>query len=136
MCCELCVNTVYVWEVFGRTNGRSFRVGAYPPLNVWDDDNNLYVEAEVPGMELDELEIFVNGDDQLTIQGERKQPDGEERAWHRQERGYGKFARLIQLPSDVESEKVAAEYQDGVLLVTLPKKEEAKPRRIEVQTGS
>ena len=108
---------------------------SFPPLNLWEDDENLFVEAEIPGLELDDLEIFVNGGDQLTIQGERKQPVGEQGTWHRQECGYGKFSRMVQLPSDVNAESVAATFIDGVLTITLPKKEEAKPRRIEVKSS-
>lgn len=105
---------------------------AHPAINLWEDDDNLFVETEVPGLELGDLEIFVNGGDQLTIQGERKQPNGKIGSWHRQECSYGKFSRMVRLPSDVDADRVAAEFVDGVLSLTLPKKEEARPRRIEV----
>ena len=120
-------------RMLGHPNGQTFEAAGYPPLNLWENDDNLFVETEVPGMELDELEIFVNGDLQLTIQGERKAPTDVKGTWHRRERSYGKFARMIQLPTDVHAEGVVAEYADGVLRLTLPKKEEAKPRRIEVK---
>jgi HSP20 family protein len=114
---------------------RSGRVArpAFPPLNVWEDQNNLHVEAELPGLCLDDLEIYVNGDNQLIIKGERKQPELGEAAWHRQERGYGEFSRLVELPEQVEAEKVSANFKHGVLVVTLPKREEVKPRRITIQ---
>jgi HSP20 family protein len=107
----------------------------YPPLNLWEDDNNLYVEAELPELELTDLEIFVNGDNQLSIKGERKQPERENGTWHRQERGHGSFSRAGELPQYVDSDKVTAEFKHGVLTITLPKRKEAKARRIEVKAG-
>ena len=122
-------------RLFGRVgNGaRSLAASAYPPLNLWEDDNNLYVEAELPGFNLDDLEMFVTGENQLSIKGERKQPGLENGTWHRQERGYGAFGRLMELPTPVDSDQVSAEFKNGVLTVKLPKKAEAKPRRIEVK---
>lgn len=112
---------------------RRFNVSVYPPLNLWGDDNHLFVEAELPGFEFSELEITVTGDNQLSIKGERKEPELENGTWHRQERGHGSFNRMIELPEPVDSAKVAAEFKHGVLTITLPKKEEAKPRRIKVK---
>jgi HSP20 family protein len=122
-------------RLFGRyTNGgRDFSLSSYPPLNLWEDENNLYVEAELPGFSLDGLEMYVTGDNQLSIKGERKQPEPGKGTWHRQERGYGAFSRLLELPSAVAGDRVSAEFKSGVLTITLPKKEEAKPRRIEVK---
>jgi HSP20 family protein len=106
---------------------------SYPPLNLWEDENNFYVEAELPGMTLDKLEIFVLEGNQLTIQGERQPAADAKGTWHRQERGFGKFRRAVQLPSDVEADKVEARLEQGVLRVTLPKHEWARPRRITVK---
>ncbi len=117
----------------GMSRSLPFRVGAYPPVNLWEDDNNLYLEAELPGFELKDLEIYVTGNNQLTIQGERKQPELEAGTWHRQERGYGRFSRVLELPCNVDSDKVSAEFKHGVLTITLAKSEEMKPRRIEVK---
>ncbi len=124
-------------RLFGRyTNGaREFSTGGYPPLNLWEDENNLYVEAELPGFNLDNLEMYVTGENQLSIKGERKQPELEAGMWHRQERGYGAFSRLMELPGAVDSDQVSAEFKNGVLTIKLPKKEEAKPRRIEVKAS-
>ena len=119
----------------GMADSRRSAQSVYPPLNLWEDDDNLYVEAELPELELTDLEIFVDGDNQLSIKGERKQPEGENGTWHRQERGYGRFSRAGELPQYVDSEKVTAEFKHGVLTITLPKREEAKPRRIEVKAG-
>ena len=119
----------------GVNDPRRFAPSSYPPLNLWEDENNLYVEAELPDLELSDLEIVVDGDNQLSIKGEGKQPDLGKGTWHRQERGHGGFSRTDELPQYVDSDKVTAEFKYGVLTVTLPKRAEAKSRRIEVKTG-
>ena len=123
-------------RIFGRLGvpaGRLFPHRAHPALNMWEDDDCLYVEAELPGVEMDDLEIFVNGDNQLTVQGQRKKVGGEKGTWHRQERSFGPFSRVLDLPSYVKSDQVQAQLKLGVLTVRLPKREEAKPRRIQVR---
>jgi len=112
-----------------------FAPRVYPPLNLWEDDNNLYVEAELPELDLSDLEIVVNGDNQLSIKGERKQPQQEKGLWHLQERGQGSFSRMGELPQYVDSDKVTAELKHGVLTITLPKRQEVKARRIEVKAS-
>jgi len=112
---------------------RTFARGLYPPLNLWEDDSSLYVEAELPGFELNDLEIYVTGENQLSIKGERSQPELHNGTWHRQERIHNAFNRMIELPGAVDSDKVSAELKHGVLTVTLPKREAVKPRRIEVK---
>ncbi|MCM2370313.1 Hsp20/alpha crystallin family protein [Aporhodopirellula aestuarii] len=114
--------------------GGALSVGSFPALNVWGDDDNVYAEAELPGFCMDDVEIYVTGN-QLTIKGERKPPQREGGTWHRQERGYGKFSRMVELPGDIDSDSVSAEFKDGVLHVTLPKSEAVKPRRIEVKAS-
>jgi len=122
-----------MFDRFGLGDGMRQVAPSYPALNLWQDDDNLYVEAELPGMELNELEILATGDDQLTIKGRREAPSVEKGTWHRQERGYGDFSRILNLPHEVDPDKVEAEFKHGVLCVTLPKREEAKPRRITVK---
>ncbi|MCS7469989.1 Hsp20/alpha crystallin family protein [Stieleria sp. ICT_E10.1] len=122
-------------RLFSRgTNDSVMGVGSYPALNVWEDDDNLFAEAELPGFCLDDLEIYVTGN-QLTLKGERKPPEHGGGTWHRQERGYGKFSRTVELPGDIDSENVSAEFKNGVLNITLPKSEAVKPRRIEVKAS-
>lgn len=125
-------------RLFGRSGAgdgsRLFSQGVFPPLNLWEDNDYLFVEAELPGFELNELEITVSGDNQLSIKGERKQPEAKGGTWHRLERGYGTFSRLVELPEHVDPDKVVAEFKQGVLTIQLPKREEAKPRRIEVKS--
>ena len=118
----------------GNGAGGGMSVGTYPALNVWEDDDHLYTEAELPGFSLDDLEIYVTGK-QLTIKGERRPPENEGGTWHRQERGYGKFTRMVELPSELDGNKVSAEFENGVLLITLPKSDAVKPRRIEVKVN-
>jgi HSP20 family protein len=108
---------------------------SYPPVNVWDDDNHVYVEAELPGVPKDRLELFVHNGNELTLRGERSAPETSQGMWHRQERGLGRFSRIITLPAAVSADGVKAQLEQGVLTVTLAKAEEARPRRIPVQAG-
>jgi HSP20 family protein len=105
----------------------------FPAVNVWEDDENLFVEAEVPGLKAEHLDVTVVGDE-LTIKGQRPEEPETEAAYHRRERGVGSFTRVIRLTSEVEADKVQASLNDGVLLLTLPKAEDAKPRKIKVKT--
>ena len=105
---------------------------AYPAVNLWEDDSNIYVEAEVPGLSLEDLEIFVSGDE-VTIRGKRKAEERPGAVYHRQERPAGEFTRVITLPVEVQADNVEARLANGVLTVTLPKVEAARPRRIEVK---
>ena len=103
----------------------------FPALNMWEDDRNLYVEAELPGLRMDDLELLVSGGE-LTIKGERKQEsEGEDVTYHRRERGTGEFTRVVRLPVPVEADKVEGAFKAGVLTITLPKSESARMRRIE-----
>lgn len=124
-------------RLFGRyANGApGFPPSVYPPVNVWEDENSYFVEAELPGFRSEDLEMYVTSENQLSIKGERTPPKLEKGAWHRQERGYGSFSRLMDLPGAVDGGRVSAEFKAGVLTITLPKKEEAKPRRIEVKVS-
>jgi HSP20 family protein len=121
-------------RVFGRLGSDLARPNVFPPLNMWECDDNLYVEAELPGFELHDLEIYVTGGNQLSIAGERKQPEHQSGAWHRQERAFGKFRRAFELPYDVNSDAVSAKFCNGVLTLTMPKSEEVKPRRIQINS--
>ncbi len=106
----------------------------FPAINVWENGDNVYVEAEVPGLKSEHLEISVVGDE-LTLKGSRSAVDNESAAYHRRERGLGGFTRVVRLPSAVESNSVEAALSDGVLRLTLPKAEAAKPRKIHVRTA-
>ena len=108
---------------------------AYPPLSVWEDENTLYVEAEIPGMKLDDIGVSVADGDQLTIAGERHPTGLDRAAYLYQECGYGEFTRTITLPVEVNPDAVEAKYEAGVLTVALRKSEALKPRRIAVQAA-
>lgn len=108
-------------------------LGAFPAVNVWEEGDNVFVEAELPGLDLKDLEIFVTGGRQLTIKGERKPLTAEKGVWHRQERTFGAFHRGLELPFHVDADKVEAKLENGVLLVKLAKHESARPRKISVK---
>ena len=108
-------------------------VVAFPPVNIWEDADAVHVEAELAGLNLNDLEIYVTGGNQLTIKGERKQQVAEKSVRHREERAFGAFSRVLTLPFPVNADKVEARFENGVLLVTLPKHEAAKPRKITVK---
>jgi HSP20 family protein len=113
---------------------RSFG-GSFPTVNVWENADHVFVEAELPGLDAKDLEIHVTGGNQLTIKGERKQQVPEKAVMHRQERGFGSFVRVLTLPFNVDPEKVDARFENGVLVVDLSKHEAAKPRKITVKGG-
>jgi len=106
---------------------------AYPPVNVWGDDENMYLEAELPGVTLENLEITITDGNRLTLKGQRSPAEAGKTTWHRQERGFGSFSRTLTLPVLVDSDRVEARSELGNLRVTLPKSPRAKPRRIEVK---
>lgn len=104
-------------------------------LDVIEDDDAYQVKASVPGIKPDELEITYTHDT-LTIKGESKSEEERENArFHLRERRYGKFARSITLPSQVDADKIEATYDAGVLTLRLPKSEEVKPKRIAIKSG-
>jgi HSP20 family protein len=118
------------WGDGGRWRGFTT---AYPPVNVWEDGENVFVEAELPGLDSKDLEIHVTGGNQLTLKGERRQNVPEKGVTHRQERGSGTFARVLTLPVQVNADRVDARFENGVLLIKLAKHEAAKPRKIAVK---
>lgn len=108
-------------------------VDEYPPLNMFANDESLVVEAELPGLTMNDVEVLV-ADDELTLKG-RFGARQEGVTYHRSERGHGSFSRTVRLPFAVNADKVAAALRDGILTVTLPKAESAKPRKIEVRAA-
>ena len=109
--------------------------GVFPLMNVTENKDNYYVRAELPGLNADELDISVTGDT-LSIAGERKLPIEDEKAqYHRREREAGRFSRIVSLPAQIDAGKVEAHCADGVLTVTLPKAEAAKPKQITVKAS-
>jgi HSP20 family protein len=117
------------WSSFGRT-GQLF-TGWSPSLDLYQSNDNVVAVVELPGMRKEDIDISLH-DGTLTISGERKRDStGGDKA-ERTERYVGTFRRSIALPTRVDAGKVSAMYQDGILKVTLPKAEEAKPKQIQV----
>jgi HSP20 family protein len=122
-----------LFEQWGDRGRQFLGVATFPPLNVWEDHDALFLECELPGMEMNDLEIFVTGHNQLTLKGERKPPTFDKAVQHRQERGYGTFVRSVALPSPVDENQIEARFENGVLKLRMPKHETAKPRKIEIK---
>jgi HSP20 family protein len=122
-----------VQDEFAKWFGQSVASPNGPVLNVWEDENSVFAEVDLPGIDPAKLEITVTEGNQLTIQGERVAPTLPGVSWIRQERPFGKFARVVELPTLVNAENVEAKYENGILRLTLPKHEAAKPRKIIVK---
>jgi len=123
-------------EDFGGNQPRSPLAfgAAYPALNIWDAGEALCVEAEIPGVNKDDLEVYAIGNE-LRIKGRRVSKSDDNVTYHRQERVNGEFVRAVTLPTEVNADKVEAVLKDGVLSVRLPKAEQARPRKIELKTN-
>lgn len=104
------------------------------PLDISESAGDYLVQLDAPGLQADGFEVeFKEG--QLWISGERTPPAEKDRKHHRRERRFGKFRRSIALPEEIDASRISARYKDGVLQVTVPKAEAARPKRIEVQAG-
>lgn len=116
-------------------SGAYSRAGNLPFLNIFTNNDQCLVKAEVPGVDIKDVEINVVGNN-LTINGTRQSEDmDEDTTYHRQERNCGYFSRGIELPFQVDAEKTEAAMENGVLSITLPRSEADKPRRINVKTS-
>jgi HSP20 family protein len=103
-----------------------------PAVDIFEKDGNIVLKAELPGLDPKDVDIRVENN-VLTLRGERRfENEVQQEAYHRVERSYGSFSRSFTLPSVVDTGNIKAEYKDGVLRVTLPKREEAKPRQIQI----
>lgn len=115
---------------------RNFRPSLAPSVDIVEDKDELVVKAELPGIKKEDLDISVEGDE-LTIKAEKKQEEVAESAtYYRCERCFGEYYRSISLPFRVDTEKVSATLENGVLMIRLPKAEEAKSKHIEVKIQS
>jgi HSP20 family protein len=107
-----------------------------PPVDVYEDEHNVTLKIEVPGIEEKDIDVRVENNT-LTVHGERKfEKDENEENYRRVERQYGNFTRTFTLPNTVDTENVSANYDKGVLKIKLAKKAEAKPKQIKVNIGS
>lgn len=106
---------------------------SYPAVNIWGDDNEAVLEAEMPGVNPKDLNISIQGG-QVLIEGERKEEKTAEAATcHRRERGFGKFVRSFSLPFAIDAAKTSASHKNGVLTLVMPRAEESKPKKITVK---
>lgn len=109
-------------------------LGAFPAMNVIDENDRILVYAELPGVKPEDIEVSVEGSN-LSLRGERRREDLGNVGYHRRERPAGKFQKSLTLPVEIKPEAVEAQCEHGVLKLTLPKAEHARPRKIEVRTG-
>ncbi len=126
-----------VERVFDTFFGRRGLVGRepvfIPAIDVEETDDAFIVRAELPGMKKEDIKLTIT-EDSLTISGERKRAKEEKnKTYHRMEIAYGKFVRTIEFPVDVDPKKAKAVYKDGILEITVPKSERAKPKEIEIE---
>jgi HSP20 family protein len=117
------------------SRGHLFNSPSYPAINIWTNADGQLITAEMPGVKPDDITIDVTGD-ALSISGERKLDEVVKDAiYHRRERNYGSFSRTVQLPFMVDTNKVEARFDKGVLMINLPRAEADKPRKIEIKIG-
>ncbi len=103
-----------------------------PPVDIFETDRDLVLKAELPGVDANDVEVRVE-DSTLFLKGQRNtRKEVKEENYHRVERSYGTFSRTFALPSSIDADKATAEYKDGVLTLTMPKREEAKPKTIKI----
>jgi len=121
--------------LFGQREGELSTRAWAPAVDIFETENSIVLKAELPGVDPKDVEVRVE-DNTLYLKGERKfEKETKEENYHRIERSYGSFARSFVLPNSMDAEKVAAEYQDGLLTLTLPKREEAKPKTIKINVS-
>jgi HSP20 family protein len=106
-----------------------------PPVDVAEEQDRIVVKIEVPGMEEKDLKLSFE-DGVLTVSGERQFERKDNRNYHRIERTYGTFVRTFSLPRSVDGSKITASYRNGVLDIAIPKREESKPRQIQINVGT
>lgn len=133
------MDRVFQGAAGGLPRALSFLPGAaarqYPRVNLAEAGESYLLEALAPGVDPASLEVTVKGDT-LTISGEKKAPEGvRAEAFHRTERSAGRFTRSVELPGEIDADKVKAAYADGIIQITLPKAEKARPKRVEIAVG-
>jgi HSP20 family protein len=116
----------------GYFEGGTTNRGVYPPVNIFEKGGDLVLVAELPGIKKEDLQLQVKGNT-VRIAGERVINYGEKISYHRIERNSSKFDRTLKLPINVEADQIKAEYKDGILMISLPRAEADKPRRIAIQ---
>jgi HSP20 family protein len=119
---------------WNREPGEDIREGVWqPPVDIFEDEDNVIIKAELAGMDQKDIDIKIENNT-LTLRGERKHDhEVKKENYHRVERYYGSFQRSFALPPTIDQEKVHANCEKGVLVITLPKKEETRPKQITVE---
>lgn len=113
----------------------SFGSTRYPPVNVWHSDDEIVVDAELPGVNPAQIEVKLE-DDELSLSGERADETPKQgETFHRRERPYGKFMRKLTLPYRGQADKVTATYRNGILRIVVPRAEADKPRKIAIEAA-
>lgn len=132
------VNRIFEESFRTRTSGEEdWALGGSwaPAVDIYEQDNNIVLKAELPGLDPKDVDIRLENNT-LTLQGERKlDTEVKRESYHRVERSYGTFTRSFTLPAVVDQQNIKADYREGVLRVTLPKREEAKPKQISISVG-
>ena len=106
-----------------------------PPVDIYETENDIVLKAELPGVDPKDVEVRIE-DNNLYLKGERRfEKEVKEQNYHRVERSYGTFARSFSLPNSISADKVKAEFKDGLLTLTMPKREEAKPKTIKIDVN-
>ncbi len=128
------LNKMFDEGMLPATSEDEFLTGAWvPAVDIYETENEIVIKAEVPGMSEKDVEVTVENN-MLTIKGERKfEEEVKKENYHRIERAYGTFQRSFQLPATVNVNKITAEQKDGILTIRLPKKEEQKPKKINIK---
>ncbi len=108
------------------------QAGFAPAVDVWEDENNVYIETPLPGMDPEQVDISIEND-VLTIEGSHeKKSEVDDKNYYRKEVRIGSFHRAVALPATVKSDKAEASYQNGMLTITVPKEERAKPKKVKI----
>ena len=133
--CDPWANFARLQQELNQAFGLASLSSSGPTLKVFEDGSALVLEAVVPGYTLEEIEITVHDANQLTIKGEHKEVKTEAKeTWHRKERDLGKFSRTLQFAFPIDSEKVQAKLENGILKLVLPKHESVVGRKIPIHT--
>lgn len=126
-------------DLFGTRGGRKrrrVRGGWVPPVDVYEEDQRFVISAELPGVDPSLIDVSIKGN-MLHVRGRRERPQDESNArYYRSEQHYGTFKRTFSLPRSVDTDRIAAEYCDGVLTLSLPKRAEAQAKRITIHSAS
>ena len=130
------MNRLFEDAYSSRSEERDLMSGSWTPsVDIYETDQSLVLTAELPGLSESDIEIELE-DSTLTIKGERKfEKETKQENFHRIERAYGSFTRSFTIPQYIDQEKIAAEHENGILKITMPKKPETKPKKVKVLTA-